>query len=98
MKTPLIALSFLSLLFPLSAQAGTQAHTTTFDSGSSFASFGAGIVIPQSTSETASGAITGSGQLHFKDGVGIDERGSALIRSLASMLEWTAPLPLVAEW
>ena len=24
--------------------------------------------------------------------------GSALIRSLASTLEWTAPLPLIAEW
>lgn len=66
MKKHLLALSVLSILVPCSAQADA-----TFNSGSAYGGIGGGIVIPQNTNISVSGAITGAGQIHYKDGAGI---------------------------
>jgi opacity protein-like surface antigen len=73
MKKPLLALSFLSLLFPLSAQAASsKAAPLTFDSGSSYFSIGGGLVSIQNESASFSGDVAGSAQMHFKDGADIN--------------------------
>jgi outer membrane protein W len=61
MKKYLPLLAFVSLL-PLSAHAGA------FKTGNFYGSVGGGVAIPQNTSASLSGAITGSGNYHFKDG------------------------------
>ncbi|MGO8867554.1 MAG: outer membrane beta-barrel protein [Alphaproteobacteria bacterium] len=73
MKKPLAALALLSVFLPASVWAAASASPApqTANYGDFYVGLGAGIVIPQSTSVTATGAITGSGNLNYDDGAGV---------------------------
>lgn len=69
MKKYLLGLSLLSAALPATANAAVSPQTADF--GKFYVGVGAGIVVPQGTDISASGTVTGSGTLNYKDSAGI---------------------------
>ena len=67
MKKFLYTLPFLTVLLAAPA----QSEPFTFGNGNAYASIGAGVAIPQDTSVSVSGSITGTGKLGYKDGLAL---------------------------